>query len=332
MNNKIDFVIPWVDGNDVEWQKERNRYSTNDGDNRNIRYRDWDNLQYWFRCVEKNAPWVNKIYFITWGHLPNWLNTNNEKLVIINHKDFIPQEYLPTFSSHVIELNLHRIKNISKQFVYFNDDVFILNKVKPMDFFKKGLPLDSAILSPAIKEDKFGIGNVVLNNMAIINTYYDKKKQMKKDFIKWYNLKYDFKNLSKNILLSSWNSFTGFYEFHICSNFLKTTYEKIWELEYKELDAVCKNKFRNLKYDNNQWLFRDWQLASGNFIPRTTKFGKLYTIDDNSNIKKIFLHNKHKVICLNDSDELSEKNYKTKKIEVLEEFNKLFPEKSSYEK
>ena len=27
-----------------------------------------DNLKYWFRGVEKFAPWVNKIYFITYGH------------------------------------------------------------------------------------------------------------------------------------------------------------------------------------------------------------------------------------------------------------------------
>ena len=26
MNNKIDFVITWVDGNDPKWQKEKNKY------------------------------------------------------------------------------------------------------------------------------------------------------------------------------------------------------------------------------------------------------------------------------------------------------------------
>lgn len=38
-------------------------------DIREERYRDWDNLQYWFRGVEKFAPWVRKIHFVTWGHL-----------------------------------------------------------------------------------------------------------------------------------------------------------------------------------------------------------------------------------------------------------------------
>ena len=60
-------------------------------DDRDIRYRDWDNLQFWFRGVEKFAPWVNKIHFVTYGHLPKWLNVNNKKLNIVNHKDFMPE-------------------------------------------------------------------------------------------------------------------------------------------------------------------------------------------------------------------------------------------------
>ena len=111
---KIDFVISWVDGNDKEWQKEREKYIVeNNNDNSDVRYRNWDNLKYWFRGVEKFAPFVNKIYFITYGHLPEWLNVNNPKLVIVNHKDYIPEKYLPTFNSHTIELILHRIKVLS---------------------------------------------------------------------------------------------------------------------------------------------------------------------------------------------------------------------------
>ena len=56
-NEKIDFVIIWVDGNDPKWQKEKNKYDPKaDSDNRIIRYRDWVLLNYWFRGVEKFAP------------------------------------------------------------------------------------------------------------------------------------------------------------------------------------------------------------------------------------------------------------------------------------
>ena len=94
----IDIVIPWVDGSDPAWLKEKRIYLK---DNKTTvlehNFRDWGLLKYWFRGVEKNLPWVRKIYFVTWGHLPTWLNTDNPKLVVVNHRDYIPVDYLPTF-------------------------------------------------------------------------------------------------------------------------------------------------------------------------------------------------------------------------------------------
>ena len=92
-----------------------------DIDDRIERYRDWEILKYLFRSIENFAPWVNNVYFVTCGHLPAWLNTECPKLQIVSHKDFIPEKYLPTFNSHSIEWNFHRIKNLSEHFVYFND-------------------------------------------------------------------------------------------------------------------------------------------------------------------------------------------------------------------
>ena len=75
----IDFVITWVDGSDPVWQLEKKKTLEDSGmkaktDDRKERYRDWDNLRYWFRGVEQFAPWVRKIHFVTWGHLPEWLD------------------------------------------------------------------------------------------------------------------------------------------------------------------------------------------------------------------------------------------------------------------
>ena len=127
----IDFIITWVDGNDQVWQEEKAKYSgKTTGDDRAKRYRDWEFLQYWFRGIEQCAPWVNKIHFVTCGHLPLWLNTEHPKLNIVNHKDYIPEQYLPTFSCRPIELNLHRIPGLSDNFVYFNDDMFLFQPVK----------------------------------------------------------------------------------------------------------------------------------------------------------------------------------------------------------
>ena len=106
MEHKIDFVITWVDNSDPEWRERCLRYAKEEGRSITIsseRYRDWDNLRYWFRGVETFAPWVNKVHFITCGHLPKWLNPQAEKLNIVKHSDYMDERYLPTFSSHPIE-------------------------------------------------------------------------------------------------------------------------------------------------------------------------------------------------------------------------------------
>lgn len=111
MAGKIDFVIPWVDGGDTEWLEEKKKYTVNKGaDNSVNRYRDWDNLQYWFRGIEKFAPWVNRIHFITWGHLPEWLQCESSKAKCCQTENYIPKQYLPVFSANPIELNIHRLK------------------------------------------------------------------------------------------------------------------------------------------------------------------------------------------------------------------------------
>ena len=75
-NSDIDFVILWVDGNDRKWLQKKAQYVPNlTADVSKERYRDWDNLKYWFRGVAKYAPWVRKIHFVTDEQVPEWLNT-----------------------------------------------------------------------------------------------------------------------------------------------------------------------------------------------------------------------------------------------------------------
>ena len=140
MEKKIDFVVLWVDGNDPEFIREKNKYTPyieqidNDEDNLH-RYRDYGTFNYWFRMVERHAPWVNNIYLITNGQRPKWLNVNHPKLKWVRHEEFIPEEYLPTFNSSAIEMNIHRIDGLSENFVLFNDDMYLIQDVKYSDFF-----------------------------------------------------------------------------------------------------------------------------------------------------------------------------------------------------
>ncbi len=190
---KIDFVLTWVDGNDPKWIKDFNEYKGIVGDTRVARYRDWDNLQYLFRAFEEFTPWVNKIYFVTYGHLPKWLNVNHPKLVIVKHEDYLEKENLPVFNSHALEINFHKIKELSDKFVYFNDDTFITKKLSSERFFKNGLPVNTAIGNVMHQGD---ISHIICNNIDVINKHFDKYSVIKKHFFKWFNLKYGFHRLS----------------------------------------------------------------------------------------------------------------------------------------
>ena len=141
---KIDFVVTWLDSNDPIWQSDFQKYKgiISVGDQSNARYRDWDLFRYWFRAVERYAPWVNHIYLVTNGKFPDWINPNHPKLVLVNHSDYIPAFFLPTFNSHTIELNMGKIQGLSEHFVYFNDDFFLNSEVTPDYYFKEGLPCD----------------------------------------------------------------------------------------------------------------------------------------------------------------------------------------------
>lgn len=329
---KIDFVMIWVDGNDPEWQKEKNQYdkSNDKGDSTEVRYRSWDNLQYWFRAVEKFAPWVNKIHFVTWGHLPPWLDTSNPKLHIVNHRDYIPCEYLPTFNANTIELNLHRIEGLSEQFVYFNDDMFITNKVSPEDFFRNGRPMDTYSLD-CIYFGKKSAGFFNGNDIELINTHFNKKECFKKHFSKWFSLRNGFKRVFKTMVLNIWPWFPGMYYNHLPSNFLKSTFETVWSEEGEVLNETCMDKFRT-KSNCNQWLIKFWQLASGIPLPRSTSIGRCFHIKDRlfDEMLSSISSGRYKMICINDT--INTTNFELQKEQVIQAFEKLLPEKSSFEK
>lgn len=331
-NYPIDFVIIWVDGNDPEWLEERNKYKPElNTDVRTCRYRDWDNLHYWFRGVEKFAPWVNNIYFVTWGHLPEWLNINHPKLKIIKHEDYIPKKYLPTFSANPIELNLHRIKGLSEHFVFFNDDTFIIKKSRRDDFFIKGKPSDFAVLGVHYYTEDTVFHFAAHRATGIINKHFNFKKVIFKNFKGWFNFKYGF-NLLKTLILLKVPYFPGIWQHHLPSSFCKSTFETLWEKEYDNLNETCERKFRH-KLDFNQWLFRNWQLATGNFIPRKTNIGKSFDLHKENDLIKTTSYikkQKGKMICINDGD-LSQDEYEKYKIAVNESFEKILPEKSKFE-
>lgn len=333
---EIDFVITWVDGVDPAWQEDKRECMRQQGmevkvDDREERYRDWDILQYWFRGVEKFAPWVRKIHFVTYGHLPKWLNTKNTKLHIVNHENFIPEKYRPTFNSHVIEWNFHRIHGLSDNFVYFNDDVMLLKPVKRQNFFVGNQPVDMLALQPDVTNvEDTTMPYIYLNNAMLLAKYFDKRDNMKKQPGAYFHMGYPPMYFFYNMLEAMFPRFTGFYTVHGPSPLKKSTYETIWNLEPELLDHVCSHPFRH-KEDVNQYVLREYEKLMGNFVPKNVKkFCKYYNLKKkNKDLVDTIVNQKVASVCINDSN--TEIPYEKVKKELKKAFEQILPEKSSFE-
>lgn len=331
----IDFVILWVDGNDSEWIKEKNKYQKKVVDDSNSvnRYRDWGVLPYWFRAVERFAPWVRKVHFVTWGHIPTFLKTETPKLHIVCHDEFIPEEYLPTFSSHTIEMNIHRIPGLAEHFVYFNDDMFLLKNFTKEDFFKEGLPCTYGGEVPLQFHGEIGIWqHAMINNLGIVNKHFAKRESVSRYGKKYLDKSYRWKDNVRTLMLEKLypDYFTGFKNLHAPAAYLKKTYQEIWEAEPEILHNTCEERFRAAN-GVNQWVALWWQIASGQFTPSLIDNLVMAingeTID---NLCDAIENQKHQYICLNDPEQ--DIDFEDMAERLKNAFEKILPDKCSFER
>lgn len=335
-NDKIDIVLPWVDGSDPEWmaQKElwQKKSSADFKANSNVRYESWDNLAYWFRAVEQNLPWFHKIFFLTCGHIPPFLNLDHPKLRVVKHEEYIPPKYLPAFKSRTIELNVHRIPDLSENFILFNDDFFPLQYIEESYYFKNNKVCDEAIEGHVVPTY---IGDITanakytqINNLLAINRNFKKREVQKNNFWKWFYPGYG-KLLKRNMVMHYWYDFAGFRDPHMASAMKKETLRKLWEKENAALNGTCEKRFRSYT-DITQFLIRYWQICEGNFYPRITQ-GKSFVvnIDNYKDIARAIVQRKYQMVSLNEN--CSAEEFEIIKKEINRALGKLYQNKSSFE-
>lgn len=139
---EVDLVYLWCDGNDPEFiarkaarMKEFGKQLTDENAG-NIRYVQHDELRYTLRSACQYVPWIRHIFIVTDNQRPAWLK-DHPKISVIDHRDIIPAERLPVFSSIVIEMYLDRIPGLSEHFIYGNDDMFFNRPLDFSDFFDR---------------------------------------------------------------------------------------------------------------------------------------------------------------------------------------------------
>ena len=312
VNFPIDLVYTWVDGNNANWQLEKKKYlaaSANElhpNASSSSRFESRDELKYSLRSVSDNTDFVRNIYIVTNGIFPKWLNTNHEKIHLINHGQIFrnPSDSLPTFNSHAIESNLHRIPGLSEHFIYLNDDIFFHRKTFVSDLFTHD-----------------GKPRVLLSSVPL-------KKPDEKDH-PFYAAQLN----SKKIVESIFSVSVADRVLHGPYPQLKSTLEKIELLYGKELENTERRKFRSY-HDISlpASLAIDWGFAQGTAVRSLVMSSTVATsgkLGMYLALVRHYLFRDRQYLCINDADKKPGK-YAEKFIKCYLEWS--FPQKSEFEK
>lgn len=292
----IDAVILSVNPHDPEWLESFSTYCSIKNPKEHCRYRYFHTLQYLFRGIEQNMPWIRKIHFVVSqpSQIPEWLDTDNKKINIVYHKDFMPAELLPTFNTCQIELFLYRIKGLSEHFVYFNDDMYPIKPLKQDAFFTADGKARMVSYQRSYKRNSL-FRKMLWNNVEILN----------KQFPHFIGCAYD----------------------HLTHNLIKSIFQELVEREYDGIIERFKGSRTRSERDVTIQLVKDYQ-ALKNMVETPIWNGKRIDLEDG---KGISVPDNCEIVCFNDNEKLK-KDFERIEREVIYFLQRVLPTKSSFEK
>jgi len=154
-NQIIDAVVTWVDGGDPAHMAkmkpflEKGIMATHPGASP-TRFGTTGEIGYCILSILRFAPFVRHVYIVTDGQDPEigdlvatYYPERVNSIKIIDHKEIFRgyEQYLPTFNSISIETMLWRIPGLADNFIYFNDDTFLIRPTNSATWFEKGRPV-----------------------------------------------------------------------------------------------------------------------------------------------------------------------------------------------
>ena len=271
----IDFVFPYVNNKESVWAKQFKDWCLNHGQTERLqtinqeRYDDIGLLPFLFECLNKNMPWLRKIHLIVSNpeQVPSWLH--NDKVNIILHKDIIPPKYLPTYNSTTIEMYLRRIPDLAEHFIYSNDDMFVLNPMKPEDFFTEDGLIKIKLINKSRSDSQFA--KVCYNNY--------------KDVMEELGYPYDYSQFER-----PYHSITPMIKSH-CSDCIERLGSKIFNENI--------TPFRNAR-QHNQYIYPLWEKYNYDVGHSDVRFGYMAMTNTLDEICSMILDKDVDVFCFND--------------------------------
>lgn len=190
-NGPIDAVILWVDGSDPGLTEKRRRYlaseqlTTAHPGAIPARFASSNEIRYCLLSILTFAPFVRNIYIVTDEQDPGLDEEVRERfparagcLKIVDHREIFRdyEEYLPSFNSSSIHTMIWRIRGLSPNFIYFNDDTILIRETSAEDWFIDGKPvLRGKWLFPPVRKIAGNALKILLNRHLRGNRDYRPK-------------------------------------------------------------------------------------------------------------------------------------------------------------
>lgn len=300
-----------------------------------------ETLKYVLRAIETNCPWYNRIFIITKGYAPEWLNVKHEKIELVSEEElFIDKSYLPVFNSVAIEMNLVNLKELSETFVYMNDDFVIWNRLEPSRFFREGKPVDFLSHNPIPRNGLFellkGRDTWIHSLNNVLELFNRKFAPLQLDGHTLYHESYTLLDKVNNFLLQHiFKKLIWLNHWHHPQPLLKNTLKEVYATFGKEMMESSQNRFRT-KSDLNQYMYRYWQLIHGEFYPYRHRDDLITNLDSLVVLEKMIdtleTDDEINFVCFNDSTELLDTEYDKVKNRLRDYLEEHFPNKASFEK
>lgn len=269
----IDAVITYVDGSDKNWLEKYRSKVIKPIEETETRYRSYDCLDLQVRLIRKFMKFVDNIFIVVdcLSQVEKYSFTEEDNVTIVTHEEIIPKRYLPCFNSCTIEMFFYNIKDLKENFVYFNDDVFVVSECTEDDFFVNGKPCIS-----------FNEKNIELeNNDSIFDHNIANSCNILKE-------KFPVKRNRKKYVRPS----------HSIIPLKKSAYTYIWTKCFNDVDKSLTRTRHRRNY--NVYLFTNYEYYVRSYVNKKLPM-KFYTvIAETQTIYDDIKNDNLKSICMND--------------------------------
>jgi hypothetical protein len=289
---EVDAVYLWVNDNDSAWQASRQAalgrsatdgYSIGHSANSDSRFREFGELEASIRLLAKNAPFIRRVHIVTAGQTPKWrkpIGSLPFELRIVDHTNFMPAEYLPTFNSHALTANLHRIADIAEHFLYLNDDVLVGKPSSAETWFKDHMLRLRYTATPVPER----------GNLSADDTVYLPRH-----------------NVLALASKERWPIIEGMPE-HGPHPIFRDVMVELWQHYQVALERTSQAKFRSATDLNPEWLVNQYLHAQGRAIVEKSQSYKYVAMNKPDSVTAIIdlLLRRGRVqsICLNDESQV----------------------------